>query len=191
MKRMKKHSLMKIFDAMILIGGINGEWNTVQTFAAHNATKAFWMVWFAIGSKNSLKNRFNTNRTLFQCVQIVFFTARFTVERIKWFSLQIDLALTARKTLNVIDLLHGRATRSFANHSFTALHTNTKTVRISAHIHRLYQQFGQYIDFSFTETIHFTARAHILIGWIFCWRQMKITPAYATVATAATIGIGR
>lgn len=133
---------MKIFDAVILIGSINGERDTVQTFTAYNAAKAFWMVWFTVGTKDSLKNRLNTNRTLFKRIQIILLTARLAIERIKWFSLQIDLALAACEALNVIDLLHGRAARSFANHFFSAMHTDSKTLRISAHIHRLHQQFG-------------------------------------------------
>lgn len=161
---------MKVFDAMVLIGCIDGEWDTIQALAAHNAAKTLWMVWFAVGTKDSFENRFHTNRTLFERVQVVLFAARFAVKRIKWFSLQIDLALAARKAFNVIDLLHGRTAGSFADHLFAALYTNPKTLRIGAHIHRLHQQFGEHVNFGFAETIHFAAGAHILIGRDFCWR---------------------
>lgn len=41
--------LVKIFDAVNLICGINGERNAIQTFAANNATETFRMIWFAGG----------------------------------------------------------------------------------------------------------------------------------------------
>lgn len=127
---------------MILIGRIDRERHTVQTFAADNTTKAFRMVRLAIGPQNTFENRFHAHRTLFQCVQVVLFTARFTFERIKWFPLQIDLALTTLEAIDVIDLLHGRASGILTDHRIPTLHTSAEILRIriiAAHVHRLHK----------------------------------------------------
>lgn len=127
---------------MILVGRIDREWHTVQTLAADHATEAFRMVRFAIGPQYTLENRFHAHRALFQRVQVVFFAARLPLERIEWFPLQIDLALTALEAVDVIDLLHGRATGIFADHRVATLNTRAEILWIrivAAHVHRLHK----------------------------------------------------
>lgn len=116
--------LVKIFDAVNLICGINSEWNAVQTFTTDNTSEALRMIWFASGSENSFQYWFLAYRTLFQCVQIIILTIWLPIQRIEWLSLQINLALMACEAANVVNFIHGCATGCFTENTSIAFDTN-------------------------------------------------------------------
>lgn len=67
-RRHKRHSLVEIFNAMDLIGGVHGERYAVQAFAAYYAAETLGMVRFASRSQYSVQDRVSAHAAFFQCV---------------------------------------------------------------------------------------------------------------------------
>lgn len=119
---------MEIFDAIDLVGRVHSKWNPVQTLATHDAGETLRVVRFSSGPEDPLENRLQTNGAFLQRIQVVLLAERLIVDRIKRFSLQIDLTLAARKAFDVVNLIHGRATRVLSNNPTPALDTVPKVV---------------------------------------------------------------
>lgn len=146
---------VEIFDAVDLVGRIDGERNSVEGFATYDAREALRMVGFSGGSEDAFENRLQTDGALFERVEIVFLAVGFPVQSVEWLALQIYLTLLASEASNVEDLVHGRAAGIFSDNAFAALDARAKVIgeefvkRIGIlHIvHGLDKQVGQLVNF--------------------------------------------
>lgn len=48
---------MKVINAMDAVGGIDREWNTIQTEVTNNACEALRMIRFSCGTQNAVEDR--------------------------------------------------------------------------------------------------------------------------------------
>lgn len=106
---------MKILDTMNLIGGVNCEWNPIQRLSTHDAREALRMIRLASGAEDSLLDRLKALAAFLHCVHVVRLTARFPVQRVERFPLELATAHKACETSNVVNASHGGATGAFAD----------------------------------------------------------------------------
>lgn len=137
---------VEIFDAVNLVGGIDGERDSVERFATDYAGEALRMVRLTRGPENSLEDWLQTHGTLFQRIEVVFLAVGLSVEGVEGLTLQIDLTLLAGEASDVVDLVHCRAAVVFANYAVATFDADPVRIRILNVVHRLYQQIGQSVN---------------------------------------------
>lgn len=115
------HPLVKVLDAVDLVGCVDGERNAIQALAAHDAGEALRVVRLAGGPEDALQDRLLTHGALLERVQVVLLAEGLAVDRVEGLALQVDLALAAGEALDVVDLVHGRAARVLAHDPAAAL----------------------------------------------------------------------
>lgn len=121
---------METLNAMYLICSIHSEWYTIQTLSANNAGEARRMIRFAGSSQYSIQYRSRANATLFQSVEIILLAVGLALQRVERFTLQIDLAHEAAKTIYVKDLVHRRTSSSFSLDLVSALRADAVYIAI-------------------------------------------------------------
>lgn len=117
--------LVKVGYAIILIRCIYSKWYPIKVISTNYARKTLGMIRFASGAKYAFHYGLHTYWTLLQSLQVIIFTKRFSIQRIKWFALQIHRTLRTREARDVENVLHSCTTRVLSYYESIALKTRS------------------------------------------------------------------
>lgn len=118
--------LVKVLDAVDVVGSIHSERDAVQTAVAHHASEAVRVVGFPCGSQDALHDGLTADGAGLQGVNVARLAVGLLFYSIEGLATQLGAAGHADKAVNMEDLVHGSAAGAFTHYVLSTVGTASK-----------------------------------------------------------------